>query len=49
MDIGGLADELSAGTGLLAASGVPERIKEDGSLPLLLALRAAAGVSQRRP
>jgi 8-oxo-dGTP pyrophosphatase MutT (NUDIX family) len=41
-DIGALGHELSAGSDLLAAAGLPERIREDGSLPLLLALRKVA-------
>jgi hypothetical protein len=42
VDISALGRELAAGTDLLAAPSLPDRIREDGSLPLLLALRAAA-------
>lgn len=42
MDIAALGRELAAGKDLLSAPSMPERLKEDGSLPLLLALRAAA-------
>jgi hypothetical protein len=45
MDITALGHELAAGADLLSAPSMPERIKEDGSLPLLLALRAAARIS----
>ena len=37
-----LGHELASGTELLDASSLPTRIKDEGSLPLLLALRAAA-------
>lgn len=42
MNIAALGRELAAGKDLLSAPAMPERLKEDGSLPLLLALRAAA-------
>jgi 8-oxo-dGTP pyrophosphatase MutT (NUDIX family) len=42
VDIPALGRELVDGTELLMAPSLPARIKEDGSLPLLLALRAAA-------
>jgi 8-oxo-dGTP pyrophosphatase MutT (NUDIX family) len=42
LDLPQLGQELSNGTGLLDAPSLPQRIKEDGSLPLLLALRTAA-------
>lgn len=42
MDIAALGRELADGKDLLYAPSMPERLKEDGSLPLLLALRAAA-------
>jgi hypothetical protein len=42
LDLTQLGQELKAGTGLLDAPSLPQRIKEDGSLPLLLAIRAAA-------
>jgi 8-oxo-dGTP pyrophosphatase MutT (NUDIX family) len=42
VDIPALGRELADGTDLLKAPSLPARIKEDGSLPLLLALRAAA-------
>jgi 8-oxo-dGTP pyrophosphatase MutT (NUDIX family) len=42
VDLVQLGRELNDGTGLLDAPSLPQRIKEDGSLPLLLALRAAA-------
>lgn len=42
MDITALGRELAAGVDLHSAPSLPERIKDDGSLPLLLALRAAA-------
>jgi hypothetical protein len=45
MDITALGHELAAGADLLSAPSMPERIKEDGLLPLLLALRAAARIS----
>jgi hypothetical protein len=45
IDIAALGRELASGTELLSAPSLPERIKEDGSLPLLLALRAAAQAS----
>jgi len=42
MDIDALGRELAEGMGLLTAPSLPRRIREDGSLPLLLALRAVA-------
>ena len=42
LDLTRLGQELKARTALLDAPGLPQRIKEDGSLPLLLAIRAAA-------
>lgn len=42
MDLRQLRRELTEGTDLLSASSLPQTIKEHGSLPLLLALRAAA-------
>lgn len=42
MNLPELGRELAGGTGLLDASSLPRAIKEQGSLPLLLALRAAA-------
>jgi hypothetical protein len=42
VDLDGLGRELDSGAGLLTAPSLPGRIREDGSLPLLLALRAAA-------
>ena len=42
IDLPQLGQELINGTGLLDAPSLPRRIKEDGSLPLLLALRTAA-------
>jgi 8-oxo-dGTP pyrophosphatase MutT (NUDIX family) len=42
VDISALGREISNGTELLTAPSLPVRIREDGSLPLLLALRAAA-------
>lgn len=44
MDIAALGRELAAGQDLLSAPSMPERIRDDGSLPLLLALRAASSV-----
>lgn len=42
VDLAALGRELADGTALLSAASLPGRIKEDGSLPLLLAIRAAA-------
>lgn len=42
VDVARLGRELVGGTGLLSAPSLPQKIKEQGSLPLLLALRAAA-------
>jgi hypothetical protein len=42
IDIDGLGREMANGTELLNTPSLPERIREDGSLPLLLALRAVA-------
>ncbi len=42
MDLDALGRELAAGTDLLDVPGLPAPIREDGSLPLLLAVRAAA-------
>jgi hypothetical protein len=42
LDLSQLGRELADGTDLLSTSSLPRRIKEQGSLPLLLALRAAA-------
>jgi ATP-dependent RNA helicase DeaD len=42
VDIPALGRELVDGNDLLKAASLPARIKDDGSLPLLLALRAAA-------
>jgi 8-oxo-dGTP pyrophosphatase MutT (NUDIX family) len=42
IDLPQLSQELQNGTDLLDAPSLPARVKEDGSLPLLLALRAAA-------
>ena len=42
IDLDALGRELGQGAELLTAPGLPRRIREDGSLPLLLALRAAA-------
>jgi 8-oxo-dGTP pyrophosphatase MutT (NUDIX family) len=42
VDLPVLSQELRNGTGILDAVSLPARLKEDGSLPLLLALRAAA-------
>jgi 8-oxo-dGTP pyrophosphatase MutT (NUDIX family) len=42
LDISALGREMTNGAELLAAPSLPVRIREDGSLPLLLALRAAA-------
>jgi 8-oxo-dGTP pyrophosphatase MutT (NUDIX family) len=41
-DIAALGRELANGTDLLDAPSLPARIRDDGSLPLILALRAAA-------
>jgi hypothetical protein len=48
MDITALGRELAAGADILSAPSLPERIKEDGSLPLILALRAAARIGALR-
>lgn len=40
VDIGALGSEVAAGTALLSAPSLPRPIREEGSLPLLLALRA---------
>ena len=42
MDIDALGREIVNGAELLTAPSLPVRIREDGSLPLLLTLRAAA-------
>ena len=42
IDLDALGRELGSGADLLTAPSLPGRIREDGSLPLLLALRAAA-------
>jgi hypothetical protein len=42
VDIKALGDEIASGAELLTAPSLPKRIREDGSLPLLLALRSAA-------
>jgi hypothetical protein len=42
IDLPELSRELADGTDLLSAPSLPQKIKEQGSLPLLLALRAAA-------
>ena len=42
IDLDALGRGLGQGAELLTAPGLPRRIREDGSLPLLLALRAAA-------
>lgn len=42
VDLAALAEELAGGTPLAEATSLPARLREDGSLPLLLALRAAA-------
>jgi hypothetical protein len=42
MDLPGLGRELASGVDLLSASSLPEDVRNFGSLPLLLALRAAA-------
>ncbi len=42
VDLPRLSQELKGGAEILAAPGLPARVKDDGSLPLLLALRAAA-------
>ncbi|MFD0490065.1 hypothetical protein ACFQ0O_26935 [Saccharopolyspora spinosporotrichia] len=56
IDLAALGEELRAGTGVLAADSLPDKIRDVGSLPLLLALRAAAlveageaAVEERRP
>jgi len=42
IDLSGLGRELADGTNLLSAPSLSETLKDEGSLPLLLALRAAA-------
>jgi 8-oxo-dGTP pyrophosphatase MutT (NUDIX family) len=42
VDIGALGRDLAGGADLLSAPSLPRRLREEGSLPLLLALRAAA-------
>jgi hypothetical protein len=42
MDLPELGRELASGVDLLRASSLPEDVRNFGSLPLLLALRAAA-------
>ena len=42
IDLDALGRELAEGAELLTAPGLPRRIREDGALPLLLAVRAAA-------
>ena len=42
VDLPQLGRELANGTDILDARSLPQRIRDDGSLPLLLALRAAA-------
>ena len=42
VDVGALGRDLAAGADLLSAPSLPRRLREEGSLPLLLALRAAA-------
>jgi hypothetical protein len=42
VNIAALGGELADGIDLLKAQSLPVRIKDDGSLPLLLAIRAAA-------
>ena len=42
VDLGELRRELAAGTDLLDASSLPKQIRDQGALPLLLAVRAAA-------
>ena len=42
IDLPELGRDLAGGTDLLSVPSLPQRIKEQGSLPLLLALRAAA-------
>lgn len=49
VDLPVLSQELGNGRDILGARSLPARIKEDGSLPLLLALRAAALSHPRRP
>ena len=41
-DVGALGRDLAAGADLLSAPSLPRRLREEGSLPLLLSLRAAA-------
>lgn len=48
VDLAALGRELADGTALLSAASLPTRVKEDGSLPLLLAIRAAA-LAERVP
>jgi 8-oxo-dGTP pyrophosphatase MutT (NUDIX family) len=47
IDLDALGRELDSGADLLTAPSLPGRIREDGSLPLLLALRAAARTGLR--
>ncbi|MCP2258544.1 hypothetical protein LX15_002242 [Streptoalloteichus tenebrarius] len=49
IDLVALGKELRAGVDLLTASHLPRLLREDGSLPLLLAVRAAALWLVRRP
>lgn len=42
VDLGALGRELAAGTDFMAARSLPANIRDEGSLPLLLALRVAA-------
>lgn len=42
VDFATLGGEIASGMSLLAAPSLPARIRDDGSLPLLLAMRAAA-------
>lgn len=42
VDLLALAEELASGADLAEATALPSRLREDGSLPLLIALRAAA-------
>ncbi|WP_234995579.1 hypothetical protein [Streptoalloteichus hindustanus] len=49
VDLRALGRELGAGVDLLAASSLPPQLREDGSLPLLVALRAAARWLVRQP
>lgn len=47
LDLVALRRELQAGTALLKAQNLPRQIREQGALPLLLALRAAAADASR--